>query len=623
MSASANYKVYFNAFDDHVQQPKLPDNMTVSSAGLKVRETFVLKCNQLLKANSTPNAPYDENKNVLIYFHPGLAQNFYVMAYKFDPSTPTVIGEIKNEYDVYWRILKVGNNGVPFNIFHDYHRSLDVGGQSVTGVLCKDVSGLKIKAARVVSSAMRIFNVGLQVADVIEIKQDYRLPSDEFAKILNAKKGVESGQTIGPVYTDPLIVDAATTFEQLHGYMLALFPFRLRPIDNNSYNSSTIMYDYTFNPVTNIGTYNRRMNYRLLNNSVGWEDAPFHTVIPSGSMRGLQINALPITDHRPFREWHDFMCTQNAGDLDLTNLSRYDGFSECDNHVVTNPLTQALYNRHCRYYPTVESEKITEFFADPDFMGTWIRIIQPNSDLEILFECITNYELLCYPDSPYYTFTSYNDKIPISISDVRSLVETTYGNLYSWEIQVANDVSKTIDDYIGNYASYGSTTTGTVLQSNQLSVRPNQSDNGFLNSAMYNRQSGNGNDNGNGGGGGKRRRLAEVDESVPEEREREKMVLPESYATFFEDIYKRNEGGDEGEEEVDDADMNDPVVYTPRRYDGDVSGSYAPLIPPSNFQISGNAGYRVNNPNLSGVDGRPPRLQHKKKKHKTKFSYYR
>lgn len=592
MTAVANYKALFNAFDDHVQQPKFPDNSSVSSAGLKVRETFVLKCNELLRTSTTPGSPFDENKNVLVYFHPGLAQNFYAMAYKFNPSDAS--GNIPDEYNVYWRILKVGNNGVPFNIRSEYRRSLDVNGRPVHGLLCKDVSGLKIKAARVVSSAMRIFNVGLQVADVIEVKQDLRPPSDEFARMLVPKKEVVNNQTFGE-YTPTTDIEK----EMVVGAMLALFPFRKRPVDDGSLLESITMFDYVEEPNA---PKDRRLNMRLLNNSVGWEDAPFHTVLPSGSVRGLQINAVPVTDNRHFREWRDFLCTQNTADFALPLMGRLDGFAELENHVSVPPITPSsvTFNRHCRYYPTEESSKITEFFADPDFMGTWIRIIQPNSDLEILFECVTNYELLCYPDSPYYTFTSYNDKLPISISDVRSLVETTYGNLFSWEIQVANDVSKTIEDYVGNYASYGSTTSGVVLKSNNISIRPNETDNGFLNSTMYDRK------------------VAEVGvkKASDSAEKREKVVLPESYATFFKDIYKREE-----DEEDDDEDMVEPKSYTPRRYAGDVKGSYAPLIPPENFQISGNSGYKVAH-DLK-VDGRPPRLLHKKKKHKTKFDYYR
>jgi hypothetical protein len=474
MSARANYKAYFNAFDEHVQQPKIPDNQVVNSAALKARDTFVLKCDQLLWNNWNQQDYDNDAVNILLYFHPGLTQYFYVIAYRL---TSDVIG-IK--YGVDWRILKVGNNGCPFKIrqwvtTRDPDRVYQQ--QLCKEVYYRDESENNIKAARVVSAGLRIFNVGLTVSDVIEIKQDHRLECQEWQNMVVG----EGWQT------DPHPEVFNTEGDVTYGNMMGLW----------SYNASNVkgLYYWRVNPPpivkTNLYQWSEERTLQMLNGNISWEDAPYHLVIPSGSLKGLQINAVPITDVRPFRTWNTLVSTQLADKWGIAGVGdnydfRFDGFTQNavreDDYIVANgwvDLGQNLSKFYlCNYfYPTVEGEKILDYIADPDFLGTWVHIIQPDPNLEILFEAITNYEILCYPDSIYYTFQSYNEKMSVSLTDVRNLVEETYGNLYSWDVETSRAVSKTIDDALKNNPTFGSSTGFVTNDSNYVAVGKSEGDN--------------------------------------------------------------------------------------------------------------------------------------------------
>lgn len=452
-SARGNYKAYFNAFDENVQQPKIPDNQVLSSAGIKARDTYVLRCRDLLSPE--PGNPTSLNHNVLIYFHPGLSQNFYVMAYRYINSSLT----LGQRYGIDWRILKVGNNGCPFKIRQAPTTYPAHFGDVPYKVEYVDESNLNIKSARIVSSGLRIFNVGLQVADVLEIKQDHRLPVVNWANLISGNWNV--------VKDDPLLREMI--------YQNIMSPWHYR---TNGINWAAPNQDYH--------NYHKwQLNGDVLNGNLSWEDAPYHLVTPSGSIRGLQINAVSTTDNRQFRTWNNLVSTNlqmvyhSQSAATDRKEPQFLGFTEAVTfyEAETDFVTPGVHYYYAsKFYPTSENDKILDFIADPDFLGTWIKIIQPNEELELLIECVTNYEIMCYPNSIYYTFQTYNEKLPVSIQDVRNMVEESYGNMFAWDVDSAKDVSRSIEGMLSNIKSFGNTTGRVVTDSNYMSLRQNTSD---------------------------------------------------------------------------------------------------------------------------------------------------
>jgi len=442
MSALANFKAYFNAFDESVQQPKLPDGMVTTSAGLKAREKYVLKCNPDVLLPNDTSTPASGDVNVLIYFHPGLVQYMYVMAYKLNTDNRKVAGDFTDMKE--WNILKVGNNGCPFKIYQDLVVFYDQD-HAFGKVWYREVSGLRVKAGRVVSGAMRLYNVGLDQADVIEIKCDSRLKATEWCNIRH--KGNWGTQT----QENP---------DYLTGFMMSPFDYFHEPYlpSNQPFD---IQHQWLWDGSPDL------LN-DVLNGNLSWENAPFHAVLPSGSVRGLQINAVPTRDDRPFREWKN-PSSLGAGSLIPTGNNWY-GYYAGFTQGIYEEQSMATWDNYCnRFYPTSEAQEIVDYVADPDFLGVWVNIIEPNPNLEILIECVVNYEVIVWPDSVYYTFQTFNEKMPVHIPDVRNAMEETFGTLYCWDVGTAKEVSKTIGSYLKDSKTYGAT-TGFVVNENNLSA---------------------------------------------------------------------------------------------------------------------------------------------------------
>lgn len=513
-TARGNYKAYFNAFDEQVQTPKIPDSNVVNSTGIKARDQFILRCS---RENLLPgwNGSGTPDPSVLIYFHPGLSQMFYVMGYRIvDGGATNPIGDIVETYGTGWHILKVGNNGCPFKIrpYVDYSDEYSKR-RRMAGFV--DDSGLNIKAARVVSGGIRISNVGLRVSDVIQIKQDYRLPVWDFASMMLAPESDIRVQS--PAYPTNAFD------EMLYGCMMTLWNRtpKMQPMDSARYQWS--YYEDPLNvsnPSGVIGDYHP-MAKQLLGEYIQWENAPFHMITPSGALQNLQLNAVSITDDRPFRDWSNILSLSlpyyhiTVGSEALPDSSYYSVTGIVENQQIYGAETSPFYSgtsrfRICnKFYPTTEGQKVVDFFFDPDFMGTWIHIIEPNPELEILIECVCNYEVICYPNSPYYTFQGYNEKMDVQLKDVKNMVESVYGSLFCWDEATARDVSRSIDKMLINNPTFGSSTGRAVQDSNYVALRGGALDNGVLSNLMNKEEDPPGSppsdgDPSSGGGGGHR-----------------------------------------------------------------------------------------------------------------------
>jgi hypothetical protein len=468
----ANFKAYFNAFDASSVFVKIPDKTFGYSASYRIRENYTLKCNKLL-AKTFDNdgiTEYEVNgQNVLIYFHPGLIQSFYIMAYKISETSDLVkypTGRfIDDFYFTNWRILKVGNNGAPFKIF-----------EKVTGfpanntlpdyaVNIKDISQNKFRNGRVVSSAMRITNVSLVASDVIEIMQDVRLDPKDFAKIVhfvdNPTGNDHWGTTVEP------ILPSSFQNNELDPYRFAYMHSYWHYHDMN----------WTTGPGQPSGSgipftpsHSRRLPaWDVLCGTYNWSNAPFHVITPTGNINGIQINAVPLKDNREFRgDLNDL--EKNLGPRRLVPANSktafyYEGFTE---NVVkndfggnSNPNGIGPYY-HNKFYPTEDSNKLVDCIFDPDFLGTWIRLIEPDPNLEILIEVITNYEMICDMDSMYYSFQTRSERLDVDISDIRNTLEASFGALNVYDVDVADQVSATIDSALRGLNTYSGGTANAV-----------------------------------------------------------------------------------------------------------------------------------------------------------------
>jgi len=522
--ANDYYRCYFNAFDEYCQQPKHPDSICLKSVGLKVKDTFVLKCsNKYLRPYAADEDTKPLDGNIFIYFHPGLCQNFYVMAYNeqcmsldnpfsrgdyqsnlhccvteavirgehrdnLDPVFHSGVGGHDPVTEFLWGILKVGNNGTPFKL-NQYFKpeppnSFKANAWEFGEIALQNLNNERYRAGRVVSSAMRITNVGLTVADVLEIKVDPRLETHawgcrfnpitfgypDFPFDLESVRGDEQ-VLYGGYYT------TNSNVWQIHSdenyprsyepsgdeYMMCFFdPAFAQDHDTCLYYSNRYHpYPETFN--------------NLLNGSIDWEDAVYHSVIPTGSLsNGVQINAVPLKDDREFIEFTDDMTAGRHMVLKKETLPNI-------KYLATNQSGYTYgYGSQSRLINDVHGERLYNFICDKDFLGTYIQITRPTLNLELLIEVVTNYELLCHSDSPLYSFQTYVPKLNVEIKDVRDVVEKMYGKTCIWDVSQAEEVSKTIDTYLQNSRVLGSTTGVITSDTGMVSMRDGMLDNGVL-----------------------------------------------------------------------------------------------------------------------------------------------
>ena len=172
-----------------------------------------------------------------------------------------------------------------------------------------------------------------------------------------------------------------------------------------------------------------------------------------------------MKEDRPFKEIYPIKCYANP--LNTWNKIA----AEFDQEVAGK-----------RFLNTPNAEEFLSLIADPDFMGYWIQILNPKEGLELLIESVTNIELLCQPNSPYYTFETYNERLSVQKRDVKDLVEKMYGTMYMWDIGGAKDVSRRIEQYLKSVPVYGSTVGEISTENGNVSFKDNMFDGDALQS---------------------------------------------------------------------------------------------------------------------------------------------
>jgi len=437
-SAVGNYRCFLNAFDEASRNPKLPAGSCDRSLGIKVKDSFVYKADrttdfEALTYNdqgtghqTNPNIAEGRGRNLMVMFHPGLAQYAVFMNYAMNkdgrvPSEP-LDSTKNNAYAAGWEILKVGNNGVPFNIELRYAKLVDEllpAGEDIQWVNYMLSDSLEIKKARVISAALRITNIGLNVADVVQVMQNPRNDAKDFG-LHNYDYSINTGGN----HVIPIMMGGG-------------------PSDNDDGYSRRIRSYFNDPSVSNNG-----LPTDFSDPSFDWQNARTYQMIPSGSVQGIQVNNIREMDDISFMEYHQ--------------AERFPRSSFHANDVRPDAATQ-IYEEYTLtslklMEGSVASSRLLDFFLDKNFDTTWIKIESPDENLELLFDMVVNYEIQCGVASPLLAYETHTERLRVEVQDVKDIIEKKYGTLVLWDNMTGRNVTRTVEEMLSHMPVYGATT---------------------------------------------------------------------------------------------------------------------------------------------------------------------